>query len=390
MIRERNLMGMNYKTETERHASEERNRFLLDYFPEAIVLLKGQRIVYINPAGVKLLGASTMHQIVGKMITDFVPHDKSLNLLYGFLEINQGKREVAPCNYPLFRLDGVSIFVEMRLTPINMGGKDLILSVIQDRTNGIQRENVLKAFVVLSETLRMTETSEEIFNEETDVNFVQSVLALAKALEVRDIYTAGHGQKMACLAGITMRVLGGSKENIDVVQLAAILHDIGKIGVPDEILRKKGPPTEKEWQIMRQHPDIGAEIVSPVQKLEKVVPIIRSHHEMYNGTGYPQGLKGENIPLAARVVAVVDAYCAMTEDRIYRKARSPRQAVEELTRYAGKQFDPQIVDVFIRIEALSPCCGDKDFEDLAVYPPIGDMEVVHINQTQLLRPGLTA
>ena len=237
-IRSRILMGMNLKTETERHASEGRNRFLLDYFPEAIVLLKGQRIVYVNPAGVKLLGASNINHVVGKMLTDFISQDKSSSLQYRLLEINHSKREVAPSQYPLVRLDGVRIYVEMRFTSINMGGKDLILSVLQDKKDRIRRENGLKAFVTLSEALRMTETSEEILNEETDVNFVQSGLALAKALEARDIYTADHSQKMACLAGITMRELGGTKENIGVVQLAAILHDIGKIWVSDEIGKK--------------------------------------------------------------------------------------------------------------------------------------------------------
>ena len=366
----RNLRGMNPETETECHASEVGIQFLLDYFPEAIMLLKEQRIVYVNPAGVKLLGASKVNHVVGKMLTDIIPQDKSSILLSSFLEINHGKGEVDPCIYPLVRLDGVSIFVEMRFTPIKMGGKDLILSVMQDLSDSIRKESGLKAFEQLCGAIRMTETSEEIVNEETDVNFVQNVLALVKALEVRDVDTAYHSQKMACLAGITMRVLGGTKEDIKVVQLAAILHDIGKIGVPDEILRKKEPLTEKEWQIIKKHPDIGAEIVSPVQKLEKVAPIIRSHHEMYNGTGYPQGLKGENIPLAARVVTVVDAYTSMTEDRSYRKARSPRQAAEELSRCAGKQFDPQVVDVFIRIKNLSAYYREKNFKDFAVSPPI--------------------
>ncbi len=129
----------------------------------------------------------------------------------------------------------------------------------------------------------------------------------------------------------------------------ALLHDIGKIGVPDEILRKAGPLTDEEWELMKRHPELGAEIVAPVKKLVDVAPIIRSHQEKFDGSGYPDGLRGEEIPLGARILAVVDAYGAMTDERVYRKARSHEEALAELRRCAKTHFDPEVVDAFLAV-----------------------------------------
>ena len=131
--------------------------------------------------------------------------------------------------------------------------------------------------------------------------------------------------------------------------MAALLHDIGKLGIPDAILRKPGALEAPEWEVMRCHPAMGADIITPVKKLERVVPLIRYHHEKYDGSGYPDGLAGTNIPLGARILKVVDAYGAMTDTRSYRPARTPAAAVAELARCAGTDFDPQVVEVFLGI-----------------------------------------
>jgi HD-GYP domain-containing protein (c-di-GMP phosphodiesterase class II) len=143
--------------------------------------------------------------------------------------------------------------------------------------------------------------------------------------------------------------MGRSEEEIKAIHWAALLHDLGKIGVPDGILLKAGALTEEEWVIMKKHPEIGARIVAPVKKLANVSPIIRAHQERYDGTGYPDGLKGEQIPFGARLLAIADAYGAMTDDRIYRKTRKAPDALEELVRFKGTQFDPALVDRFITI-----------------------------------------
>jgi len=126
-----------------------------------------------------------------------------------------------------------------------------------------------------------------------------------------------------------------------------MLHDIGKIGIDDKILNKPGKLTEEEWAIMKRHPEIGYRIARASHKLARIADYILTHHERWDGAGYPKGLKGEDIPLLSRILAVADAYDAMTEDRVYRKAMSKEQAVEEIRRNAGTQFDPLIANIFI-------------------------------------------
>lgn len=186
------------------------------------------------------------------------------------------------------------------------------------------------------------------FHEQLEESFVQTVLALAKALDARDSYTQDHSQRMAALTDSLCQKLGIDENQIQAIRLAAALHDIGKIGVPDEILRKPGPLTSQEWELMKRHPKIGADIIAPVAKLVNVAPIILAHQEKFDGSGYPYGLKGEQIPIGARVLAVVDAYVAITDERVYRKARSHEEAIAELVKHSGSQFDPAVVDAFLQ------------------------------------------
>ena len=185
--------------------------------------------------------------------------------------------------------------------------------------------------------------------EEVQDAFVQTVTALANAVDARDTYTSGHSQRLADLATETAKLLDIQGEELEQVHWAALLHDIGKIGVPDGILRKPGRLTPEEEAIMRQHPEIGARIVQPVAKLASVAPIIRAHQEQYDGKGYPDGLRGKHIPPIARIISVVDAYVAMTDERIYRAALSHKDAVKELKRCSGTQFDPDVVDAFLKV-----------------------------------------
>jgi HD-GYP domain-containing protein (c-di-GMP phosphodiesterase class II) len=186
-------------------------------------------------------------------------------------------------------------------------------------------------------------------HEQLEESFVQTVLALAKAMDARDTYTQDHSQRLSALTDALCRILDLDEEQIQTIRWAASLHDIGKIGVPDEILRKPGPLTIQEWESMKRHPKIGAGIVAPVIKLTNVAPIIMAHHEKYDGSGYPNGLKGDQIPLGARILTVVDAYIAMTDERVYRKARSHEEAISELKLNIGTQFDPKITDVFLKL-----------------------------------------
>jgi response regulator RpfG family c-di-GMP phosphodiesterase len=177
---------------------------------------------------------------------------------------------------------------------------------------------------------------------------LDSIKALAQALEAKDFETMGHSDRTVAYALKVTKALGLSEPEQDWIQYAAILHDIGKIGIPESILKKPDKLTTEEYEIMKRHPALGAQIVQQIEFLSPVVPLVRADHERWDGKGYPDGLKGEQIPLGARIVAIVDAYDAMTADRVYRKSPGKEYAARELRKYAGAQFDPQLVDLFLK------------------------------------------
>ena len=178
--------------------------------------------------------------------------------------------------------------------------------------------------------------------------FTQTIGALAEAVDKRDPFTSKHSQRVRSISvdiGRQMRVSAGE---LEALEWGGLLHDVGKIGVPDSILLKQGKLTREERITMNAHPVLGAQIIGPVQRLAPELPVIRHHHEWYNGSGYPDRLMGDEIPKLARILHVADAFEAMTADRPYRKALSVDQALAELRKFAGVQFDPEIVDAFVK------------------------------------------
>jgi len=178
--------------------------------------------------------------------------------------------------------------------------------------------------------------------------FVESIGALSDAIEIRDAYTAGHAQQIALYCLAIAEELALPQKEQELLHFAALLHDIGKIGVSDAILRKPDRLSAHELVEMRRHSAIGARVAKRIEKLRPVVPIIYHHHERYDGTGYPEGLKGEAIPLLARVLTVADALGAMTSDRPYRQAFSIERALDEIRKASGSQFDPVVVEALFR------------------------------------------
>jgi len=182
--------------------------------------------------------------------------------------------------------------------------------------------------------------------EALDTRIEELTMGFAQSLETRDHETAGHSRDVLELGTLIAEEL---KIPIDhKLRDSLLLHDIGKMGVPDGILLKNGPLNEEEWQIMKKHPEIGANLLAHFDSLKEVSKIILAHQECFDGSGYPEGLKGEEIPLFARIIGVADAWHAMTIDRPYRKALEPAVAISELFKYKGKQFDPDIVDALVK------------------------------------------
>jgi len=213
----------------------------------------------------------------------------------------------------------------------------------------------------------------EYFRVETDIEILlianapsfhlmrdelEGVVSLALSVEEKDTLTEGHCSRLDRLAIATGERLGLAAQQLIDLSYAAYLHDIGKVNVPDEILNKEGPLSDDEWVEMKRHPDYGVEILKEKDLLGAAAEIIRGHHERFDGTGYPQGLERNAIPIGSRVVAVVDAYDAITSARPYQKAQAKRAAIAELKRNAGSQFDPNVVRAFI--EVIGDDNGESD------------------------------
>ena len=184
---------------------------------------------------------------------------------------------------------------------------------------------------------------------------------ILKALDCKDHYTFGHSMRVAYFSLVTGREMGLSDEEMKELELSAIFHDIGKIGTPDQVLNKPSRLSEEEFQVMKQHPELTYEILKEYPYFEKVALNARYHHERYDGRGYPLGMKGDDIPLFARIILIADTFDAMTSTRPYRKGLDYSVAYDELSQFSGSQFDPKCVAAFVegmRKEALK---GESEF-----------------------------
>lgn len=246
------------------------------------------------------------------------------------------------------RADEKSRFVTRNLiaAPLKVKGKVLgVLEAINKKSGQFTGDD-LELFVSLANLVASAVDNANLYQELKDT-FHGTALALAEALEKRDSYTGGHTRRVRDYSLAIGSRLNLGKEEMDALMLSAILHDIGKIGVQDDILRKEAPLSRDESAVMGEHARIGADILGYVRSLQGVVPGVLSHHEKYDGSGYPDRLQGEQIPIAARIIAVADTFDAMTTDRPYRKALSDGEALNELQRCSGSQFDPAVVSAFV-------------------------------------------
>jgi putative nucleotidyltransferase with HDIG domain len=189
---------------------------------------------------------------------------------------------------------------------------------------------------------------------ELEEAYMATVKVLAAAIDARDPYTLGHSARVSKLSVKIGEALGLSRSELEDLEVASLIHDVGKLKTPDYVLMKEGPLTEQEHREMSEHSEHGAAILSRAKSLQKYIPAVRHHHEWFNGDGYPDGLRKDDIPLHAAIITVADAFDAMTSSRPYKSPCTPEHALRELNRYAGRQFDPRIVEVFCRIMDAQP------------------------------------
>jgi HD-GYP domain-containing protein (c-di-GMP phosphodiesterase class II) len=206
------------------------------------------------------------------------------------------------------------------------------------------------SFNAMARTIQAQKQRLEGSARELEEAYISTVRILAAALDARDNYTLNHSARVATLSLRVGRRLGLEQSELKDLEMACFLHDIGKIRVPDMVLHKPAPLDAQEARLIRRHPEQGAEILGLAQSLRKHVPVVLHHHEWYDGSGYPGGLRGEDIPLFAQIVSIADAYDAMTSSRPYRPGRSRKEAIEEIRAFRGRQFAPRLADLFV--EAL--------------------------------------
>ena len=180
-------------------------------------------------------------------------------------------------------------------------------------------------------------------------SLIEAIFAFAKAIEMKDQYTGDHVEKTVYYATHIAKALGLAKRDMELMRQAAVLHDLGKVGISDKILLKRSKLTKKEFNEIKKHPQIGIDILRPLKNMRDIMPYILHHHERWDGRGYPAHLKGEEIPILARIIAIADVYQALTSDRPYRKALSKKEAIEIIKKDCGSRFDPKVVSAFLKV-----------------------------------------
>ncbi len=227
--------------------------------------------------------------------------------------------------------------------------KDKIIGAINIATENYTEftSSDLKLFTTLSYNAGIFIENVRLYKDLKEI-FISTVYTLAETIEMRDDYTGNHTKRVMEYSYAIGESLGIEKEGLEALRLSAILHDIGKIGVRDNVLLKPGKLTDEEFELMKKHPVFGEEILNRIKGLEHIIPGVKHHHERYDGRGYPDGLKEDEIELNAKIISVADTFDAMTSDRPYRKGLDPKTAADELIRCSGTQFDAKIVDAFIK------------------------------------------
>ena len=334
-----------HRAEESLRESEQRYRGLIEHAPDAVVVHSRGRCVYANPAALNMFRAPQLTDLLDREFVGLA-HPEYRPLVHERVRRNQEERLPNPLVQMEFvRLDGTAFDVEIVSSPVVWQGQLGGQAVIRDITERVEVERKIQDLHSLLEH-RLDRIV--VLNYELSQAYDGTIEGWSRALDLRDHETEGHSKRVTEMTVTLAEAFGMSEEELVQVRRGALLHDIGKMGVPDAILLKPGPLTEEEWVIMRRHPVYAHEMLSEVAFVRPALEIPFCHHEKWDGTGYPSGLAGEDIPLAARLFSVVDVWDALRSDRPYRRAWPIGKTREHIASLAGTHFDPRIVEVFLR------------------------------------------
>ncbi|MEM7816645.1 MAG: diguanylate cyclase [Candidatus Aenigmatarchaeota archaeon] len=300
---------------------------------DILVRYGGEEFVIVSPNTSRENAINLANRILNAItIYNFGDNRRTVNL----------RLSIAVSTYPQDRtLKGMDLvkIAERLINQAKEKGSNRVYSSVDISSSDIKETNNIK----------LLKRKINLINKRAKQNLSEAIFAFARAIKTKDQYTGEHVENTVYYATEVARELNLSEEEIEYVKQAAILHDLGKIGISEKILLKKEKLTKKEFEEIKKHPEIGADILRPIQFLDGIIPLIFYHHERWDGKGYPTGIKGDDIPIGARIIALADVYQALTTDRPYRKAYPKSKAIEIIKKGSGTQFDPKVVDAFLKV-----------------------------------------
>ncbi len=324
----------------ERASKEWRSTF--DAIPNGVMLLDSEfRIMRLNKYMESITGMA-IRDMIGKKCYEIM-HMKDIPLKDCPLKASLMSSKSESIEY---YHEGLKRYFKIQCVPQRFDGDIYYIHTMSDITELKEKE------------IKLTEAKDALFNMLDDLNEAynelrtihkQLIYAFANAIDAKSSWTKGHSERVAYYAEKIGHAIGLDEDDIEKLIIASLLHDIGKIGTYDTILEKPDKLTDEEFQLIKMHPLKGVEILGPIDGFSDILPIIRHHHERWDGKGYPDGLKGEEIPLLSRIISVVDSFDSMTSERPYRPSPGIQYAISEFKRCAGAQFDPEIVEVFLKV-----------------------------------------
>jgi len=271
-------------------------------------------------------------ELMKSVLPQLIVSDVTMPVMDGYEFFNAVRARMEWIPIPFLFLTARAEPAEVRIGK-NLGADDYLVKPI----NRIELVSIIRSRLVRSRQVQVGQLQQA---------YRASLTALANAIELRDPSFSGHIERITVYSLILAEFIGWTQYLVENLRFGAILHDIGKIHIPESILLKRSPYTNEEWQEIKLHPVTGSEMIKGIRILAEAAPVVRSHHERWDGTGYPDGLSGLNIPYGARIVAVADAFDAMTSARHYNIRREPQSAYEEIVYLAGKHYDPSVVTAF--------------------------------------------